>query len=190
MKNYIFTTDEVEKAKKFYYANVNAGTNRLPCINTLNKGLKILLSNQNLKTDTEIQTTMQKLKEQNLVSEPVIINFLDKTGKETKGASEPEKLKNSLYDEIVKLAGEGQGFMIIGLSLMDGYHSITLVVDKTDTNNPKIYWNDQHESWKKYGKDELDKIVAEKTKRWWNKKLQESNVRFKTHITIWKIYKD
>ncbi len=39
-----------------------------------------------------------------------------------------------------------RGWYFFGLSLHRAYHSVTLVVDKMDPSNPRIYWVDQFES--------------------------------------------
>jgi hypothetical protein len=82
------------------------------------------------------------------------------------------------------LTKEEKGFNVFGLSVMDGYHSVTMILDTSNT--PVVYWNDQHESWKKMDKVALDKKIEDSTKKCWNKLLKEKDTKSKTRVTVWR----
>lgn len=76
-----------------------------------------------------------------------------------------------------------------GLSIMDGYHSVLLLVDRTGAGG-KIYWLDQFAT----GLDDdvtstLDQRITERTQRWWQHVMDTKRKGYNTTIRIWPLRK-
>ena len=187
-KRKTFAAEKVEEMKEFFVNNALAEENkRLGCIDTLNKGLRILYGNRRMKVGSEIQTTMQKMKTAGKVIKRVAIEFLDANGRVTKGVKRPEELKDSVWGKIMELTGEEYGWSVFGLSLMDGYHSIALSIDNTIPVHPHLYWSDQwqsHAGWWQYD-TALDKKITSLTQTWWER--LPANRKHRTRVTIWRL---
>jgi hypothetical protein len=117
-----------------------------------------------------------------------VIEFEDEKGHITKGTVYPNKLHESLWSEVIGMAGGDIGWSIFGMSVMDGNHSVALTLDNSNPLIPHIYWSDQWSSkggWKEYSPDGLDTEITRLTQAWW--KNQPENRKFNTRITLWRL---
>jgi hypothetical protein len=189
-----FSSDAIERLKKYHEANAakdKAVLKHDSCIVALNKGVSTLQGRtaKELKTTpATIEKTMDGMDSVGLISSKIEINFFDKQGRPTTGSTFPYKLQNSVWDTALTMATGDTGWIVFGLSLMDGNHSITLTLDNNNPVAPKIYWSDQWGSkggWKLYDKAGLDKEVTDLIQEWWN--TQAEGKKFNTVVRLWRL---
>ncbi len=186
-----FSSDSIEKLKDYHQKNASKDENADSCIVALNKGVSKLQSrtSKELKTTPEtIEKTMEGLSGVGLIDGKIEINFNNKKGKPTTGSSFPATLQSSVWDALFLLSNSDPGWIVFGLSLMDGNHSVTLTLDNNKPSSPKVYWSDQWHSkggWKEYNRNELDAEVTSLIQGWWNK--QAEGKKFNTVIRIWRL---
>lgn len=187
-KGRTFEASDIEAMRDYFKANAKK-TKPDSCIVCMNKGLKLLLGDPTQKTTPEsIEKTMELLQKDKRAGAAKEIYFLDKDGKQTKGVRRPEKLPENIFATVLSMAGNDVGWSVFGLSLLDGYHSVTLALDNNDPSQPKIYWADQWSSkggWKEYGRDELDKEIVSLVRGWWDD--QPPKGKHTTVIRLWRL---
>jgi len=74
------------------------------------------------------------------------------------------------------------------MSLMDGYHSVTLTLDNSDPLALHIYWSDQWSTkggWKEYNKEALDAEITHLTQAWW--RPYDEKHKPNTRTTLWRL---
>ncbi|MCC2654753.1 MAG: hypothetical protein K0Q60_4920 [Microvirga sp.] len=99
------------------------------------------------------------------------------------------QLKSSLRDAVVKLSEPGGCWYAYGLSIMDGYHSALLLVDRQEAT-PKIYWLDQFSSGLDVVvTDSLDQRVTDKTQAWWQSVTDTKGKGYSTMLRVWPLRK-
>ena len=118
----------------------------------------------------------------------LLVTADDARGK-TAGTLKPEHLKTSIQDEVLRLSPDEGCWYAFGLSILDGYHSVLLLVDHTGTD-PVIYWLDQFAT----GIDDdvtttLDERVTTKTQNWWQAVMDSKGVGYKTTARLWQLRK-
>lgn len=75
------------------------------------------------------------------------------------------------------------------MSIMDGYHSVLLLVDRR-TDPAKIYWMDQFSG----GLDTevtntLDERVTTRTQSWWQAVMDTKGKGYRTTLRVWPLQK-
>ena len=93
------------------------------------------------------------------------------------------------YRRTFRLSPDEGCWYAFGLSILDGYHSVLLLVDHTGTD-PVIYWLDQFAT----GIDDdvtttLDERVTTKTQNWWQAVMDSKGVGYKTTARLWQLRK-
>jgi hypothetical protein len=179
----MFEKSKINSMKLFFDENSKKGESKMVCIVTLNHGVRMLYDNKDMKLGSQIDHSMNYLNDLQKIKDSKIIEFKDKNGKKTTGVTEPYNLSQSIYDVIIDLIGQENGFFVFGLSIMDGYHSVTIIVEKEGVEI-KIFRCDQNEGCFESNRKELDEYIRSKTIKWWNKNAQEGK-KMKTRATIW-----
>ncbi len=179
----MFEKSKIDKMKVFFNENFNKEEGKMVCIVTLNHGIRILYNDMKLRLGSQIDHSMKSLEEMGKIRSYKVLEFLDKNNKKTTGVTEPHQLITSVYETLLEMIGSENGNFVFGLSIMDGYHSVTIIVEK---NNDKIdvYRCDQNEGCVKNNKNELDGYITSKTNSWWNKNA-EKGTKMKTRTTLW-----
>lgn len=182
----MFNKDVFEKMKVFFNENSKLPKEkRMVCIVALNHGVKLLYGDSKLKLGSQIDHSMNILEKLGKIAKTEIIEFVDAKGKITTGVTEPKSLSKSVYNEIMQSISENNGCFVFGLSIMDGYHSVTILVEKTD-EQIEIFRCDQNEGCFKSNQKELDEYITKKTTKWWSDRAAEGT-KMKTRATIWKL---
>jgi hypothetical protein len=167
----------------------NARTEKDSCIVALNKGMKLVTGEATLPTTPKsIERTMEKIAAAGYTSAAREIWFLSKSGRVTRGAARPEKLQESIWDALMSMSGGDFGWSVFTMSLLDGYHSVTLTLDATDPSKRRVYWSDQWRSkkgWKEYTRTSLDAEVTTLIQRWWDG--QATGRKHTTVIRLWRM---
>ena len=130
---------------------------------------------------------MAKIAEAGHSGEAREIWFQGRNGKITRGGSRPVKLNESVWDAVVAMSGGDPGWSVFTLSLLDGYHSVTLTLDANDPGRPRIYWSDQWRSkggWKEYTRSSLDAEIVKLVQGWWDKQAEG-----KKHTTVARLWR-
>jgi hypothetical protein len=182
-----FGEEVIERMRMHFVANAAAATPQ-SCIATLNTGVRLLFDKPAQPVGSEVQTTMAKLETAGLVGPARVIEFEDARGQVTMGVRAPDRLHESAWDVLIGLAGGDPGWSVFGLSLMDGYHSVTLSLDNTDPSRPRLYWSDQWHSrggWQEYSRATLDSEITNLTKKWWGEHPADRKPR--TRTTLWRL---
>jgi hypothetical protein len=128
---------------------------------------------------------MEALRARGLASARRDVEFLNAAGKPTIGVTAPDRLRESLHGVMVGMTGGQRGWSVFGLSLMDGYHSVALVLDQRDPAAPRVYWCDQWSSnggWREHTRDSLDAEIERLTGNWWSESKKP-----KTRATLWRL---
>jgi hypothetical protein len=203
-----FKSVDIERVRKAYQENAAAaGANdvdRCSCIVMLNVALGQLLKLKTkesrarssstrkvqmgaLTTET-IEKAMAQLRRGGYANPAITINFFDRRNK-TAGTLKPERLKRSVQKAVLDGSTVKGCWYAYGMSIMDGYHSVLLLVDKTGTGG-KIYWLDQ---FKSDINDEvtttLDQRITTKTQDWWQAVKDKKKVGYNTMVRIWPLRK-
>jgi hypothetical protein len=197
-----FSEDSIKKMKDYFIKNARKPAkprvNPPPpppggwqdvCIVALNKGMTVVTSNPALPTTPKtIEKTMEKIAAGGYSGVAREVWFLDKGGKLTRGAARPEKLPASIWDTVMSLAGGDPGWSVFTMSLLDGFHSVTLTLDANDTQAPHIYWSDQWATkggWKEYTRSGLDAEVTRLVQGWWDQ--QKEGLKHNTVVRVWRV---
>lgn len=181
-----FPRERIDRTRAFFQQNAAAtGPAHMDCITTLNHAARLLFDDPLLTLGSQIDRTMAALQGVGLAGAPRIIEFNDERGKLTYGVTAPATLRESVWDTVIGMTRGARGWNVFGLSLMDGYHSVTLNVDTSDPANPTIYWSDQWSSnggFRAHTKETLDEEVRRLTCNWWNPVK-----KFRTRTTLWRL---
>lgn len=139
-------------------------------------------------TTESIEQAMQQLQQKGFATSPLTLDFLDKRDR-TAGTLKPVQLKSSLRDAVLKLSEPGGCWYAYGLSIMDGYHSALLLVDRQEAT-PKIYWLDQFSNGLDVVvTDSLDQRVTDKTQAWWQSVMDTKGKGYSTMLRVWPLRK-
>lgn len=199
-----FKAADIERTRKTYHDNTQAASadsvDRCSCIVMLNVALGQLLklkTKENrarsksarkvrmgaLTTET-IEKAMAQLHRAGYAKPAIKIDFFDRRNK-TAGTLKPERLKKSVQKTVLDRSTVKGCWYAYALSIMDGYHSVLLLVDKTGDDG-KIYWLDQFSPGIN---DEvtttLDQRITIKTQDWWQAVKDRKNVGYNTIIRVW-----
>jgi hypothetical protein len=141
----------------------------------------------NLTTES-IEKAMNQLRNKGYAVAPTVMNFFDRRNR-TAGTLRPERLKASVQAKVLALA-KGKGcWFAFGLSIMDGYHSVLLLVDRS-TDIAKIYWLDQFSGGVTDDvSGSLDQRITDKTQAWWQNVMDTKGKGYNTTIRIWQLRK-
>jgi hypothetical protein len=182
----VFPAERIARTRAFFEKNAAAsGPEHMDCITTLNAAARILFEDPMIPVGSQIDHTMAALRGVGLAGPARVIEFNDENGRLTKGVTAPHSLRESVWDTVIGMTNGARGWNVFGLSLMDGYHSITLNVDTTNPASPTIYWSDQWSSnagFKAHTKETLDAEITRLTSSWWNPVK-----KFKTRTTLWRL---
>jgi hypothetical protein len=132
--------------------------------------VKLVLSKPKQKTRGSVDETAGELQATGRAGAVREVGFFDARGRRTTGTLSPVRLRESVWDAVIAQAGGDPGWSVFVMSLMDGYHSVTLSLDNTDPAKPKIFWSDQWSTkggFKEYTKATLDAEIEHLTHAWW-----------------------
>jgi hypothetical protein len=150
----------------------NARSERDSCIVALNKAMRRVTGQPKLPTTPEsIEATMKRIIASGMSTEAREIRFQTRSGILTRGGARPERIDESVWDTVLAMSGGDPGWSVFTMSLLDGYHSVTLTLDASDPAQPRLYWSDQWQSkggWKEYTRSTLDAEVTRLVKQWWD----------------------
>jgi hypothetical protein len=136
-----------------------------------------------LTTET-IEKAMAQLRRAGYAQPATVIDFFDRRNR-TAGTLKPERLKRSVQRAVLGMSTTKGCWYAYALSIMDGYHSVLLLVDKTGSA-AKIYWLDQ---FKPDVTDDvtttLDERITTKTQGWWQGVMDDKHVGYNTPARIW-----
>ena len=195
-----FSEERIEAMEAYYRANATSA-NPSDCLVTMNRGLRILYDNPDLKLGNSVDRTMAALRNarpmraDNFRTRNFLHEKEDGTYRSNRGGVlQPDKLDRSVWDYVIGTAAGTEGFSVFGCSPMDGYHSVLLVVDNRDADAPKVYWADQWSTkggWKLYPtKASLDGEIERLTHNWWKSKFESTGQRFKTRCRLYQLIPD
>lgn len=203
-----FKDVDVERARKTYQDNAEAAransVDRCSCIVMLNVALGQLLKLKTkesrarsksarkvqmaaLTTET-IEKALAQVRRMGFADQAITFDFFD-SRKKTAGTLKPENLKESVQNTVLKLSKEKSCWYAYALSIMDGYHSVLLLVDNTE-NGGKIYWLDQFST----DIDDdvtttLDQRITSKTQDYWQRVKNVRKIGSNTTVRVWPLKK-
>lgn len=118
------------------------------CVTTVNRSMRILLRDNSIPAVKNMDDQMNKLISMGYAGGKITIDFKDSTGNMTTGKTNPVGyLNKSLTESIKESIGKESGYFLFGMSIMDGYHSVTIAV-KSNGNPEYLEYQiyDQHGS--------------------------------------------
>lgn len=199
-----FPRADIDRVSKVYEDNATAARSdsgdRCSCIVMLNVALGQLL-NLRIKSarargtsdrrvdmgalSTEsIEKSMAQVRAAGRALAPVETDFLDARGR-TAGTLRPKKLKASVQARVIKASPTEGCWFAYGMSVMDGYHSVLLLVDHTG-QDPKIFWLDQFSTGVTDDvTSTLDTRLTDMTQGWWDSVKAAKNKGYDTVIRLW-----
>jgi hypothetical protein len=182
-----FSSEAIGKMRDYFVQN--AKTEKDSCIVALNKGMKVSTADPALPTTSKsIEATMAKMVAAGRSSVAREIGFKSKSGRITHGGARPEHLASSVFDAVLDMAAGDPGWSVFTLSLLDGFHSVTLTLDSSEPTRPHVYWSDQWQSkggWKEYSKAGLDTEVTHLVQSWWDG--QPEGKKHRTIVRLWRV---
>lgn len=157
----VFSEKEVDKYRKYIISTAsrskdhvrfpNTGgygygeTDKHDCVTAVNRSLRKLLSDNSISAKANMDDQMLKLISIDYATEQIEIEFKDSKGKKTKGGTDPFDFLNKNLAEVLKEnLSEDSGYYYFGMSIMDGFHSVMIVVKKSNVLQFQIF--DQHGS--------------------------------------------
>ncbi len=139
-------------------------------------------------TTKTIEKAMQQLSQKGFTVAPTVMTFLDRRGR-TAGTMKPERLKASVQDKVLADSKTEGCWFAFALSIMDGYHSVLLLVDHS-TADARILWLDQFSTGLDDDvTDSLDQRLTDKTQMWWQAVMDAKHRGYNTTIRIWPLRK-
>ncbi|HRB81592.1 MAG TPA: hypothetical protein PK614_04955 [Nitrospira sp.] len=205
---YCFSARDIAKVQKVYEDNASAASSnsvdRCSCIVMLNVALGQLLPlrlKQNRARGTSdrhvqmgdlttgtIEKAMKQLHRKGYTDASTMMDFLDRRGR-TAGTLKPERLKAGVRDKVLANSKTEGCWFAFGMSIMDGYHSVLLLVDHTAAD-AKIYWLDQFSTGLDDDvTDSLDQRLTDKTQGWWQAVMGIKRKGYNTTICLWPLRK-
>lgn len=163
------------------------------CLDTFDMGVRTLFRGSRLppRLGDSVDIAVANLRRAGYADATVKVEFADKTGRKTSGVTAPVGLLegNSVAGEAAKMAGLVPGWHFFGYSLLDGDHSIMVIVDNRDPADPKFFWGDQwsqSRGWKPLTAETFDARVVENTVDFWTSAATRVTkpVKFKTQSRI------
>jgi hypothetical protein len=206
-----FSPDEIERLRELYRANDTAAAadpcDRAACIVILNAALGRLLPLRTTnrvargKTDhcpngsartlrmgalstASMTKAMRALEGRSLARSPIAIDFLAEGGRKA-GTLKPKDLERSVRASVLGLSEPPGCWHAFGLSIMDDYHTVLLVIDRTGGSST-IYWLDQFTP--DITRDvtaELDDLITTKTRSWWQAVMDAKRKGYDTVVRVW-----
>jgi hypothetical protein len=165
------------------------------CLKCLRGSLETLFALPGLKGNRKLDSidkVMQWLAKAGKAGAPYTLRFETSTGQVNSGSKRPYRLHESLSGTLLKMAAGDRGWIVFGLSVSDGNHSVLLTLDSTDRANPRFFWSDQ-KGWKVFDRASLDAELTRWTQFLWDyvpRKAVERGkkpYRPKTHATLWRL---
>lgn len=203
-----FTQTEIDGVVAAYAENSTAAASdtgaRCSCIVMLNVALGRLLPLQVTQhrargtsdrrvqmaalTTQSVDEAMRQLRDQGFATAPTVLDFLDRRDR-TAGTLKPERLKDSVQAAVLQLSDTDGCWFAYGISVMDGYHSVLLLVDRRAAAG-KIYWLDQFSGGlDSEVTDSLDQRLTDKTQAWWQSVMDTKKKGYSTTIRVWPLRK-
>lgn len=178
-----FSTEAVGRMKDYYEAHKKGTDSPEDCITILNGAVRDLLSDQNQAVASAIHSTMDRLTTAGHASARRDIEYKNASGGNTSGVTKPESAGESVT-EVAEQACVRRGWYVFGLSVADGYHSMTLAIDNTG-ENAKFFLADQNEGWVSMSSADVDSKILSWTQRAWDDATPSTRPR--TRTTLWRL---
>jgi N-acetyl-anhydromuramyl-L-alanine amidase AmpD len=184
---------DLNRMKAEFLANKAAGAPK-NCITIMNAGLRSLYSARLRNPDgtaralgSTVQSTMAALQGYGLAQAEKVFEFDDAAGRLTKGVHRPDHLHESVEAWLTAQANANAmtASYAFGLSIMDGYHSVILILDFNGPGDPltRLSWADQiYTGWDDVTGG-LDARITDRTQRWWDPLPAARKAR--TRVTVW-----
>ena len=184
---------ELDRMKAEFLANKAAGAPK-NCITIMNAGLRSLYGARLRNPDgtaralgSTVQDTMSALQGYGLAQAGKVFEFEDSGGRLTKGVVRPDHLRESVQAWLTSQADANAmtASYAFGLSIMDGYHSVILILDFNGPGDPltRLSWADQiYTGWDDVT-GALDARITDRTQRWWDPLPAAKKAR--TRVTVW-----
>lgn len=174
-----FAVEDVQKMKKYFTDTVkkrqevtdkegeDAAEKKFQCINVLRKGMTELFGDDKgltMTTHNTMEETMGQLQKEGRAGSEHVIKFVSKTNRPIGAGSgaRPERPETSIWDYLMSEVKGDIGESVFGLSLMDGWHSVTLTVDNRNPKNPVVRFTDHtlhhDDGWEAMQRDDTRKI--------------------------------
>jgi RHS repeat-associated protein len=201
----VFGQKEINELKVFTVSNASS-PEHLTCIGTMAKGVEILVelplanSAQRISDpdkSAEIGLVDEILQPCGLIGESFTVQALTINGKKPNGLNTtPESLSSPPARMILSTVNGDEvirGYYVFLVSVVDGYHSLTVVLDYRDEKSPKFFMIDQESSrtngWVQKSPKELNSWFLKAQKDWYIHKDSNGNAKYanKTRNTFWQL---
>lgn len=168
------------------------------CIKTHNAIIRNIFDEPNMRLGSKIvgsPSTHQILKRKGRAGPVKIFSFWTDTGKKAVGHADADRLMASIGGYVVKNYS-GQGVSIYGVSVMDGYHSMTLTYRKNNKQSEFCLIDQGPATSMLTGKfktktpQELDEVLNEYVKSKKDVRIADTNYQYPATIGIYRFLPD
>ena len=173
-----FAPERVKLMRAFTIDNARS-PDRLDCLETLNRALRILYDEPTMRLGDTVDRSMARLQAQSRAADAIRLEFdavVNGQRQRTQGELPPTRLRTSLWTAIEAQVGDARGYRVFGLSPVDGFHSVLLVAD-TRGEHMEVFWIDQwesHQGWfRLQSRLALDRKLAGHTIDFWRRAQRE-----------------
>ncbi|MCU0423974.1 MAG: hypothetical protein MUC81_14320, partial [Bacteroidia bacterium] len=151
-----FPKIKIQFVKEYFIQNEEchyAGEPYDDCITSFNYGQNILHDNFDLllgskiKTDASVPISQENIGSGELLELQGLARKVIPKMKILLDAAGNARINGNLYNEVMKFVPNQAGYYVFAFSIGYGYHTMTLIVDKTDVNNVVLYSADQFFGW-------------------------------------------
>jgi hypothetical protein len=211
----IFSEEGVSEAHERFMENALLGDARSHCIQIIHEFLPGLFAQDpdlQARVTRELRQLRQKgetytidhtgeaLRSLNLASPGVQIFF---SGNSSNHRVEPGTMESSAWEAILGMVGPEIGWHIFGMSLFNGFHSVTVFVNNRADGKKLVYWADQWaiargddfkqaegsvSGLRRYEKKGFDDWIDHFTHSRWCTKSTCDGAHWRATLTIWKFY--
>jgi hypothetical protein len=178
-----FNLSTISILKEYFSGSLVAGRWNKDCISTLNYAMKMLFSGIN-KLSSQIDKTMHILDTEGCVKDMAVIEFLGNSNRKNAGKDKPYSLKSSVWNTMRKLSENSDGQFIFTLSLLEGRHCVTLMMNK-EKHRSSVYWCDRLNGCVKMTKRNLDTYITKMTLSSWEENYIKTGKKLNTDATVW-----
>ena len=129
------------------------------CLTLATGAARLLFNDNNIPAASEMKDQLSVLAKLGYAGDEKTFDFVNKNGQLTNGTSDPVGYDKKPSDLLVEMTNGKKGYHVFGISLADGFHSLTVILDNTGTS-PNFAILDQTGWTMQYQMKQLDVMIG------------------------------